>query len=178
MSIYDEMKNNILLLSLFLFVCCAGANSSTAEQNSKQSQGMPDSLVDNKLLALFFEMKNNPSPVVLDSAIALADSMVYSYQNDDRVRFKYILQKIQFLILDNRMDAAIDVVKSDSCATWEITGGPYYKDIIIYRLSAMSAKSKNNKSLYESGIKSVLMLVEKYIVENKKEYSYFLQNDL
>ena len=76
------------------------------------------------------------------------------------------------------MDAAIDVVKSDSCATWEITGGPYYKDIIIYRLSAMSAKSKNNKSLYESGIKSVLMLVEKYIVENKKEYSYFLQNDL
>jgi glucose uptake protein GlcU len=34
---------------------CAGASSSTSEQNNKQSQGMPDSLADNKLLAMYFD---------------------------------------------------------------------------------------------------------------------------
>ena len=139
---------------------------------------MPDSIVDSKLLTMYFEMKNSPNSIVIDSAIALVDSMVYTYKSDDRVRFKYVLQKIQFLILDNRMDAAIDVVKSDSSAIWEEIGGPYYKEIIRYRLTAMSAKSKNNMNLYKSSIRSALMLVEKYTAENQKEYSGFLKSEL
>ena len=168
----------LLLLSLCLFLCCSSINSNTSELNSKQRQDVPDSIVDGKLFTMYFEMKNNPNSIVIDSAIALVDSMVYTYKSDDRVRFKYVLQKIQFLILDNRLDAAIDVVKSDSSAVWEEIGGPYYQEIIGYRLTAMSAKSRNNMNLYKSSIKGALMLVEKYIAENQKEYSVFLQSGL
>ena len=44
------------LFALIVFLTeCAGASSSTSEQNNKQSQGIPDSLADNKLLAMYFD---------------------------------------------------------------------------------------------------------------------------
>ena len=47
------------LFALIVFLTgCAGASSSTSEQNNKQSQGIPDSLADNKLLAMYFDYQD------------------------------------------------------------------------------------------------------------------------
>lgn len=44
------------LFALIVFLTgCAGTSSSTSEQNNKQSQGIPYSLADNKLLAMYFD---------------------------------------------------------------------------------------------------------------------------
>ena len=168
-----------MLLSIFSFICCSSKNSARSEEiRSKQSQDIPDSLVDEKLLALFFEMKDNPNTTILDSAVSLADSMADIYMDDERAHFKYVLQKIQFLVLGKQMDSAIDIIKRDNCSMWNKTGGPYFKDILKCRILAMSEMSKNNMHLYKTHIKEALQFVEKYITENRKEYISFLYNDL
>ena len=48
------------LFALIVFLTgCAGTSSSTSEQNNKQSQGIPYSLADNKLLAMYFDHQDN-----------------------------------------------------------------------------------------------------------------------
>lgn len=61
---------------------------------------------------------------------------------------------------------------------WEIVGGPYYKDILRYRLFAMKAKDNNDTCLYRENIKKALCLVEKYISENEEEYASFIRKGM
>ena len=143
-----------IVFILFVFLSCCGKNTTTFGPANEHSQRIPDSIADKKLLSLYFDAEN------------------------DKIYMKYMLQKIQFLVLYNDTNSAIDVIEGDSCNMWETIGGPYYKKILEHRILAMSAKIKNDQQLYEANIMEALKLVEKYISDNKEEYVLFLRNDL
>lgn len=167
-----------IVFILFVFLSCCGKNTTTFGPANEHSQRIPDSIADKKLLSLYFDAKNNHHVTTLNSALALADSMACAYKENDKIYMKYMLQKIQFLVLYNDTNSAIDVIEGDSCNMWETIGGPYYKKILEHRILAMSAKIKNDQQLYEANIMEALRLVEKYISDNKEEYVLFLRNDL
>lgn len=135
----------ILMLSFLLFVFCSCKKTTALGQEIEHSQGMPDSLVDAKLLSLYFDAKNTSNATTLNAAIVLADSMIYAHKDNEKVHIKYILQKILFLTLYNKTKSAVDVIKGDSCSMWEIIGGPYFKTILEHRILAMSAKNKESR---------------------------------
>lgn len=168
----------ILILPFLLFMSCSSKNPTALGQETEHSQEIPDTIVDAKLISLYFDAKNTSNVTTLNSAIVLADSMIYVYKDNEKVHIKYILQKILFLTLYNEMESAIDIIKGDSCNMWEVIGGPYFKTILEHRLLAMSAKINNDQQLYEANIMEALKLVEKYISDNKDEYVLFLKNDL
>ena len=168
----------ILLLPFLLFMSCSSKNSTALGQETEHPQEIPDTIVDAKLLSLYFDAKNTSKATTLNTAIVLADSMIDAHKDNDKVHIKYILQKILFLTLYNEMESAIEALKGDSCNMWEIMGGPYFKTILEHRILAMSAKNINDQQLYEANIMEALKLVEKYISDNKDEYVLFLKNDL
>lgn len=168
----------LFLLPFLLFMSCSTKNTTSLGQETENSQEIPDTIVDAKLLSLYFDAKNTSNATTLNSAIVLADSMIYTYKDNEKVHIKYVLQKILFLTLYNEIESAIDVIKGDSCSMWETIGGPYYKTILEHRILAMSAKNNNDQQLYEANIKEALKLVEKFISDNKDEYVLFLRNDL
>ena len=168
----------LFLLLFLLFMSCSTKNTTALGLEAEYSQEVPDTIVDAKLISLYFDAKNTSNVTTLNSAIVLADSMIYVYKDNEKVHIKYILQKILFLTLYNETESAIDVIKGDSCSMWETIGGPYYKKILEHRILAMSAKNNNDQQLYEANIMEALNLVEKYILENKDEYVIFLKNDL
>ena len=143
-------------------------------QNDEE-QGYVDSIVDSKLILLYFKAKDHPDSTFADSAIALADSMLYVYKESGSKHLKYAFQKILFLTTTNRMDSAIDLLQKDSCVWWEKMGGPYYKRILEHRILAMKAKANNNTTQYKENIREALRLIEKYISENEAEYISFLK---
>ena len=143
-------------------------------QNDEEQREV-DSIVDSKLILLYFKAKDHPDSTFADSAILLADSMLYVYKDNEFKHIKYNLQKVLFLTTTNRMDSAIDIIQKDSCVWWEKMGGPYYKRILEHRILAMKAKANNDTTRYRDNIKEALRLVEKYIVENEDGLISFLK---
>ena len=169
------MKSIVLLLLVFVFLCCSNTSPVAHEMQSVEDQRDVDSIVDYKLILLSFKAKEYPDSTFADSAILLADSMLHVYKDSEFKHIKYTLQKVSFLTMTNRMDLAIDLIQKDSCTMWEKMGGPYYKRILEHRILAMKAKASNDATRYKENIKEALLLVEKHIAENEEEYISFLK---
>ena len=162
------MRYILLFILSFVFLCCSNRPSSTQEDSY---QIHDDSIVDAKLLSLYFEVKRDPSSSYIDSAMNVIDSMLYENRNKEEKQVKYAIQKVLFLTLVNKMDSAVSFVTKDKSVKWELLGGPYFKNILKYRLLAMKAKENNDTCLFKDHIKEALGLVEKYISENEEEYA-------
>ena len=158
------MKKSFIVLLSFLFLCCSNKQSITKEKESNQIQNTKDSIVDARLF--------------LDTAMNVIDSMLFVNKDNSIKQIKYAIQKIQFYTLVNRMDSAVSFIMHNNSMKWEIVGGPYYKDILRYRLFAMKAKDNNDTCLYRENIKKALCLVEKYISENEEEYASFIRKGM
>lgn len=172
------MKKSFIVLLSFLFLCCSNKQSITKEKESNQIQNTKDSIVDARLMSLYFKVKGNSSRVFLDTAMNVIDSMLFVNKDNSIKQIKYAIQKIQFYALVNRMDSAVSFIMHNNSMKWEIVGGPYYKDILRYRLFAMKAKDNNDTCLYRENIKKALCLVEKYISENEEEYASFIRKGM
>ena len=169
------MKSIFLLILVCVFLCCSNSSPVANEMQNDEEQREVDSIVDSKLILLYFKAKEHPDSTFADSAISLADSMLYVYKDNEFKHIKYNLQKVLFLTTTNRMDSAIDIIQKDSCVWWEKMGGPYYKRILEHRILAMKAKANNDTTRYRGNIKEALRLVEKYIVENEDGLISFLK---
>lgn len=169
-------------ISIFIFICfflcCSNKLPVTVESTNYQDLEGTDSIVDTKLLYLYFKSKSEPDSSYSDSAICIIDSMLYMYKNNENRHFKYALQKIHFLTLASHVDCAINFIEEDSCMIWEKVGGPYYKEILKHRLLAMNAKKNRDTILYRKNLQEALGLVEKYISENEQDYIAFLREGL
>lgn len=79
------------------------------EMQNKKVQTDVDSIVDSTLLFLYFKAKDHPDSTFADSAIALADSMLYVYKESEFKHLTYAFQKVLFLTMTKQMDSAIDL---------------------------------------------------------------------
>jgi hypothetical protein len=163
-----KMKKTIIILIAFLIVSFACKSSIKNDSNSSTFI-YEDSLVDEKLLAWHFAVNSPEGKIYADSAIAVADSMILHYSANNQKQLKYILQKMNFLILKKEYEEAISVMSRSSDKLWNF-GGEYFKDIFKYRILAMKAKEANNDTEYKDALKNALSLVKKYISNNQKEY--------
>ena len=169
------MKSIILLIFAFAFLCCSNTSPVAHEMQNKKVQTDVDSIVDSKLILLYFKAKDHPDSTFADSAISLADSMLYVYKESEFKHLTYAFQKVLFLTMTKQMDSAIDLIQKDSCVWWVKMGGPYYKRILEHRILAMKAKANNDTTQYKENIREALRLIEKYISENEEEYISFLK---
>ena len=170
------MRYLLLLMLSFVFLCCSNRHSATQEDDNYRIHN--DSIIDAKLLSLYFEVKRDPCSSYIDSAMNVIDSMLYENRNKEEKQVKYAIQKVLFLTLVNKMDSAVSFVTKDKSVKWEMLGGPYFKDILKYRLLAMKAKENNDTCLFKDHIKEALGLVEKYISENEEEYASSLRTSI
>lgn len=131
-----------------------------------------------RLMTYYFDMKINHSSETANTALLLIDSLLHVYREDDFKHAKYSMQKIQFLYMNNCVPEAIAFLENDTCKMWQKIGGPYYKQILVNRLLAMSAYSQNDTVAYKKYLSDILSLVEKYISENKDEYAKFMKEDI
>ena len=103
------MKSIILLIFAFAFLCCSNTSPVAHEMQNDEEQGYVDSIVDSTLLFLYFKAKDYPDSTFADSAISLADSMLYVYKENEFKHLTYAFQKVLFLTMTKQMDSAIDL---------------------------------------------------------------------
>ncbi len=171
-----KMKKTTIILIAFIIVSSA-CKSSIKSHPSSSTYNYEDSLVDEKLLAWHFAASSPKGEIYADSAIALADSMIHKYPADSQKQLKYILQRMNFLILKKKYEEAISVMYKSDNKKWDI-GGVYFKDILKYRILAMQAKELNDERKYKEALNNALSLTKKYISENQKEYDACIATEL
>ena len=166
------------LLFVICQACFSCSLSASSEGKILNSSEYTDSIVDMRLMTYYFDMKINHSSETANTALLLIDSLLHVYREDDFKHAKYSMQKIQFLYMNNCVPEAIAFLENDTCKMWQKIGGPYYKQILVNRLLAMSAYSQNDTVAYKKYLSDILSLVEKYISENKDEYAKFMKEDI
>lgn len=170
------MKIQIILCA-FLIVPFSCSNSVVKSSQNSSTGSYEDSIVDERLLSWYFLAQEKNGTIYADSAIALADSMIHKYPADSQKQLKYILQRMNFLILKKKYEEAISVMYKSDNKKWDI-GGVYFKDILKYRILAMQAKELNDERKYKEALNNALSLTKKYISENQKEYDACIATEL